>query len=158
MKKKVVQKILFVYNANSGARNAIMDSMHKVFSPTTYDCKLCDITYGVVSENRTWKRFRQNSPHQMVFLHKDEFAKKYASKFGHKFEFPIVLVEGEKGLEVLIPAEDLNQLKTAHGLIRLLKEHIWVFLQFGLGWFNLRGKRDGFYLFCPKKLELISSM
>lgn len=124
MKKKVQQKLIFVYNANSGARNALMDSMHKVFSPATYDCKLCDITYGVVSENKTWKKFRQNSKHQMVFLHKDEFAKKYASKFGYKFEFPIVLAEGDKGLEVLISIEELNGLKTAHGLIKLLKERI----------------------------------
>ena len=122
MKKKETQKILFIYNANSGARNAVMDSMHKVFSPSTYDCKLCDITYGVVSENRTWKRFRQNSRDKMMFLHKDEFAKQYASKFGYKFEFPIVLIEGKKGLEIMISTQELNELKTAHGLIRLLKE------------------------------------
>ncbi len=124
MKTKSRQKILFVYNANSGTRNAIMDSMHKVFSPSTYDCSLCDITFGIVSENRTWKKFRQESGHSMVFLHKDEFAKKYASKFGSKFDFPIVLVVGENGLEVLITTEELNGLKTARGLIRLLKERI----------------------------------
>ncbi|GMN10545.1 hypothetical protein MTsPCn9_24790 [Croceitalea sp. MTPC9] len=122
MKKKVPKEIVFVYNANSGAKNAVMDSMRKVFSPSTYDCKLCDITYGVVSENRTWKRFRQNSRDKMVFLHKDEFAKKYASKFGYKFEFPIVLIVGERGLELLISNKELNELKTAHGLIGLLKE------------------------------------
>lgn len=100
----------------------VLDSMHKVFSPQTYDCKLCDITFGVVSENRTWKRFRQESDLKMRFLHKDEFSKKYKSKFGYKFTFPIVLFEGENGLEVLISTEELNQLKTAHGLIRLVKE------------------------------------
>lgn len=124
MKKKVQQKLIFVYNANSGARNALMDSMHKVFSPSTYECKLCDITYGLVSENRTWKKFRRNSERKMVFLHKDEFAKQYASKFGHRFEFPIVLVEGKNGLELLISTEEINALKTSHGLIRLLKERI----------------------------------
>jgi len=124
MKKRKTKKVIFVYNANSGSRNAIMDSMHKVFSPATYNCKLCDITYGVVSENRTWKKFRQNSEHKMVFLHKDEFAKQYASKFGYKFEFPIILIEGDKGLEVLVTAEQMSELKTAHRLIWLLKERI----------------------------------
>ncbi|WP_350285126.1 GTPase [uncultured Croceitalea sp.] len=122
MEKKIPKRLVFVYNANSGARNALMDSMHKVFSPSTYYCKLCDITFGVVTENRTWRKFRQQSEYQMTFLHKDEFAKKYASKFGYKFEFPIVLVEGEKGLEVLITTQEVNELKTAQGLIRLLKE------------------------------------
>lgn len=124
MKKKTTQKLIFVYNADSGARNAILDSMHKVFSPSTYECNLCDITYGLMTENRTWKRFRQESPHTMVFMHRDEFAKKYASKFGYKFTFPIVLAEGENGLEVLIPTEELNMLKTAHALVRLVKERV----------------------------------
>jgi len=124
MKKKTAQKIIFVYNANSGAGNAVLDSMQKVFSPSTYDCKLCEITYGIVTENRTWKKFRQDSKHQMTFLHRDEFTKKYASKFGYKFEFPIVLAEGDKGLEVLVSTEEFNGLKTAHGLIRLLNERI----------------------------------
>lgn len=122
MKKKDLPKLLFIYNANSGARNAILDSMHKVLSPTTYDCNLCDITFGVISENKTWKKFRQASKQEMVFLHKNEFVKKYASKFGHKFTFPIILVEGKHGLEVVISTEELNQLKTAHGLVRLVKE------------------------------------
>lgn len=124
MKKKTAQKLIFVYNADSGARNAVVDSMHKVFSPKSYNCKLCDITYGVVSENRTWKRFRQDSAHEMVFLHKDAFTKRYASKFGYKFEFPIVLAAGERGLEVLISTHELNELKTAHGLIRLVKARL----------------------------------
>ena len=116
------QKLLFIYNANSGKANAFLDSMHKVFSPQTYDCKLCDITFGLISENKTWKRFRQESRQDMVFLHKDEFASKYKSKFGRKFTFPIVLTEGDKGLEVFISTEELNALKTPHGLIRLVRE------------------------------------
>lgn len=99
-----------------------MDSMHKVFSPSTYDCNLCDITFGIVAENRSWKKFREQSGHNFVFLHKDEFKKKYASKFGYKFTFPIVLVEGENGLEVLIGTQELNELKTASELIRLIQK------------------------------------
>lgn len=122
--KKKTEELVFVYNANSGAKNVMFDSLHKVFSPKTYDCKLCAITYGLVAENRTWKKFRQQSSHQMTFLHKDEFTKKYASKFGHKFDFPIVLIEGKSGLEVLVSKDELSDLKTANGLIQLLKERV----------------------------------
>ncbi|WP_343487661.1 GTPase [Allomuricauda sp. d1] len=122
MKKKPAQKLIFVYNANSGARNAVMDSMHKVFRPSTYECNLCDLTYGTFSENRVWKRFRQDSVHKMVFMHKDEFAKRYASKFGYKFDFPIVLIEGDNGLEVLISNTELSELKTPRSLVRLVEE------------------------------------
>ncbi|WP_435624835.1 GTPase [Flagellimonas sp.] len=124
MKKQIREKLIFVYNANSGKRNAILDSMHKVFSPSTYDCNLCDITYGLVSENTTWKKFREESEHDMVFLHKDEFAKKYASKFGAKFTFPIVLIEGINGLEVFISTEELNVLNTPKMLIQLVVERL----------------------------------
>lgn len=122
MKKKITQRLIFVYNANSGVRHAVMDSMHKIFSPSTYDCNLCDITFGVMSENNTWKKFRQESDKQMIFLHKDEFSKAYASKFGHKFTFPIALIEGENELEVLISTLELNKLKTAEELAQLIIE------------------------------------
>ncbi|MEM1337404.1 MAG: GTPase [Bacteroidota bacterium] len=114
--------LIFIYNANSGKGNAFLDSMHKVFRPETYDCKLCELTFGVVRENRRWKRFRETKKESMLFLHKDEFAKTYTSKFGHKFTFPIVLVEGISGLEVVITTEELNQLETVDSLIQMVEE------------------------------------
>ncbi|MEL6484565.1 MAG: GTPase [Bacteroidota bacterium] len=119
---KPIAKLVFVYNANSGKKNALLDSLHKVISPSTYDCNLCDITFGVVRENRKWKRFRKESQYPMEFLHRDEFQKTHASKFGYKFEFPIVLAEGEKGLEVFISTQELNGLKTPEALIQLIEE------------------------------------
>ena len=84
-------KLLFIYNANSGKINGYLDALHKVVSPKSYTCNLCDITYGIFTENKAWKKFRNESAIDMQFLHKDEFLKKYASKFGSKFTFPLVL-------------------------------------------------------------------
>ncbi|SNZ00835.1 GTPase [Flagellimonas pacifica] len=124
MIRKDFQKLLFVYNANSGIRNAILDSMHKVFSPSIYECSLCDVTFGVVSENKAWKKFRKESQYEMVFLHKDEFTKEYVSESMNKSTFPIVFLESAGGLEVFISTEELNHLKTSQELIRLVKERI----------------------------------
>lgn len=124
MKSETNQKLLFVYNANSGARNAILDSMHKVFSPSTYNCNLCDITFGVMAENRAWKKFREQSNIPMSFLHRDEFAKTYASKFGHKYTFPVVLIEGNDELELFISTEELNALQSAQELIDTIQKRI----------------------------------
>ncbi|MGX1928954.1 GTPase [Flagellimonas sp. 2504JD4-2] len=118
------KKLLFVYNANSGVSNAILDSMHKVFSPSTYDCNLCDITFGIVSENNTWKKFREESELQMDFLHKDEFQNDYPSVVDDSFDFPIVLSEDEKGLTVFITTKELNALQTAEELIQLVNERV----------------------------------
>ncbi|WP_421810935.1 GTPase [Flagellimonas sp.] len=117
-------RLLLVYNADSGTRNAILDSMHKVFSPSTYACNLCDITYGLVSENRVWKKFRKERSGQLEFLHRDEFKKQYACKFGAKFTFPIVLIETPMDLEVFITTDELNQLQTAGELINLIEKRL----------------------------------
>ena len=56
----------------------------------------------------------------MEFLHKDEFFKAYASKFGHKFTFPIVLGATSNGLEIFVKTEELNEMKNAKDLIELI--------------------------------------
>lgn len=121
MGNTMVNTLVFVYNANSGKLNALIDSAHKVLSPATYDCPLCDITYGVFTENRLWKQFREQSDTAMRFLHKDEFAKQYASKFGHKFTFPIILADTGHALEVVMDTQELKTVATAEELIALLQ-------------------------------------
>jgi len=105
-----LEKLIFVYNANSGTLNALMDSLHKVVNPSTYSCKLCELTYGSLEEKRRWKEFRENLEVETEFLHKDEFQKIYASKFGHKFEFPIILAQTNKGLEVFLTKEEFSEI------------------------------------------------
>ncbi len=121
MKEAKSQRLIFVYNADSGLGNLILDGAHKILSPDTYDCKLCELTFGAFTEKNVWKKFRIESQLQMDFLHRNEFKKQYASKFGHRFEFPIVLVEGASGLEVLIHSAEMNKLERAEDLIALIK-------------------------------------
>ncbi len=116
------QKLIFVYNADSGLRNVIIDGAHKIFSPNTYACNLCDITFGAFAENKTWKKFRQKTSLVMQFLHKNEFKSQYASKFGHKFNYPIVLIAVNENLDILVNTEELNKLKSAEDLIELIQQ------------------------------------
>jgi len=58
----------------------------------------------------------------MDFLHLDEFKKQYASKFGSKHTFPIVLLENKGELELFIATEELNTLKNAEELIELISK------------------------------------
>ncbi|MDT0646185.1 GTPase [Zunongwangia sp. F260] len=103
--------MIFIYNAASGPGNGVLDSLHKIFSPGTYSCSLCKLTYGITGEKKSWKHFRKSSGLEMEFLHADEFRKQYASKFGYKFDYPIVLTESDEGLQVLISTVELNKLK-----------------------------------------------
>lgn len=117
-----MESLIFVYNADSGKMNAYMDMLHKVVNPKTYPCSLCDITHGVFKERQQWKQFRENSKIPMEFLHKDEFLSSYASKFGHKFEFPVVLIATGNDLESFISKEELDKLKNEEELMGLVKK------------------------------------
>ncbi len=100
-------KLIFVYNADSGLMNTLIDIGHKALSPQTYECNLCGLTFGLVSEHKQWKQFREESNTDMEFLHRDEFEQKYA----RKFKYPVILKE-DNDLSVAISQAELNQIKT----------------------------------------------
>ena len=81
-------KVIFVYNAESGAANSILDIGHKILKPDTYSCNLCQLTFGTFTENSEWKKLRKSSNHEMEFLHKDEFEKKY----NETLNYPTILI------------------------------------------------------------------
>ncbi|MDC8003194.1 GTPase [Aureisphaera galaxeae] len=109
-------KLIFVYNADSGFVDKLLDNVHKIVSPSTYDCNLCTITFGKFTEDDLWKSYRQSSDHEMKFLHKDEFLNTYRSKWLPKYDFPVVLSEN-KELEVFIDATTLNEMNSSEELI-----------------------------------------
>ncbi len=118
------QKLIFIYNADSGLVNSLLDGAHKILSPATYECSLCKLTHGALSEKKRWTKFTEQLKAEgksLQFLHKDEFRKVYRSKFGHKFTFPILLVEGVSGLEVLVNTAELDTLDSTEQLIALVE-------------------------------------
>lgn len=109
-----MSKLLFVYNANSGIGNIVLDIAHKLFSPETYACNLCAITFDTFSENKTWKLFRERSDIDMSFFHIDEFELKHVHS---KFEYPIILEQTNTNLHTFLSKEDINKLATIEDLI-----------------------------------------
>jgi len=53
----------------------VADIGHKIFSPSTYPCDLCQLTHGVFKEREAWKSFIETLALPVVFLHRDEFIK-----------------------------------------------------------------------------------
>ena len=124
-----IDKLIFVYNANSGKLSAWLDSAHKIVSPSTYQCRLCDLTYGIFKENEEWVRFREseliNSHVQnLEFLHIDEFNKNYNSKWLPAYEYPLILMASNQGLEILMSAGEMNDIKTTTALISAITSKI----------------------------------
>lgn len=124
MQKQAIKKLIFIYNANSGKKNALVDIAHKIISPNTYACSLCDITFGFFKENKDWKKFRKASKISMEFLHKDEFTKAFASKFSFRTSYPVVLAETAYNLEFFIATDELNTIENVADLMRLVEERL----------------------------------
>ena len=110
-------KLIFVYNADSGLMNTLMDIGHKAISPQTYECNLCGLTFGLLSEHKQWKQFRSASNTEMEFLHRDEFEQKY----NRQFEYPVILKD-DSSLSVAISHTELNQINTLDELIERVKK------------------------------------
>jgi hypothetical protein len=113
--------LIFVYNANSGIFNAIMDSLHKTFSPKTYNCNLCAITYTSVSMKKQWKDFISKLNVPVLFLHRDELNKKYGII---DLQLPVLLTTRGNHFDVLLSAERLNEIKHLEDLIEQVKQKI----------------------------------
>ncbi|MDN3596482.1 GTPase [Zunongwangia endophytica] len=116
------KKLIFVYNANSGVWNSVLDSAHKILKPNSYSCNLCAITHGVIGEKSVWKKYRKSSNFKMEFYHKDGFLKAFASKYLLKFDFPVVLFAENGELELLISKEELEGISSVEKLIKILQK------------------------------------
>ena len=69
-------EIIFVYNANSGIKAAVIDYLHKIVHPSTYPCHLCALTHSNIGE-KVWKEFVKNSEVKMTFHLIDDFEAEY---------------------------------------------------------------------------------
>ncbi|MFD0933501.1 GTPase [Psychroflexus salinarum] len=116
--------IIFVYNANSGVNNSLLDTAHKFLNPKTYECKLCELTFGLISEKRKWKAFRKQSDIEMVFLHKDEYRRKFKSKFEKLYDLPVILYQDNYDLSLLMGKDELNQIEETETLIEKIKSRV----------------------------------
>lgn len=113
-----MSKLLFIYNANSGIGNLVLDVAHKLFRPETYACNLCTITHNTFSENKAWKTFREQSTIDMDFLHIDEFETKYKET---NFEYPIILKEEDTIVKPFLSKAIINTFNSVEDLIAAIK-------------------------------------
>jgi hypothetical protein len=112
------KQLIFVYNADGGMFDRIMDAAHKLFAPTTYQCSLCAITYGAVSMHKEWKDYMVKLPFETRFYHRDGFHREWPT---HNIALPaIMMLEEDGSLRTMISAEELNQQSSIAQLTALL--------------------------------------
>jgi hypothetical protein len=108
------RQLIFVYNANSGLFSTVSDFAHKILSRATYSCTLCALTYGNFSVKQEWKSFIQGLPVKSIFLHKDEFEKRFKIQVG----LPAIFMATNSDIEKII---DKREIESSHSLEELKK-------------------------------------
>jgi hypothetical protein len=115
-----MRKILFVYNADSGMINFMLDAAHKIFSPSTYPCNLCALTYTPTGLPR-WRRFVKKLPWPTEFLHKDELATQYGVADA---PLPAAFLWDGRTLQPWITAEEMTRFGSLDELITAVSQKL----------------------------------
>ena len=115
------QKLIFVYNAKSGAFNAVFDAIHKAVRPGSYKCTLCKLTYSFASMNGKWRKFINNLKIAVDFLHKDEFKQNFNYK---NPKFPAAFLHHNNKMKQLISPAEINRCKSINELMELVKDKV----------------------------------
>ena len=115
-------KLIFVYNSDGTFASLIKDTAHKLVSPKTYPCNLCRLTYPVAFMQEEWKNFIKSLPHEVVFLHRDEFHKQYPEQ--KEIRLPAVFKKDSSGMRLLISYDEINKAKNVQELIGAVKHFL----------------------------------
>ncbi len=113
------KQILFVYNANSSILEMSVDYLHKLLSPSTYQCSLCLLTHGNFGMKGAWKQFIQQLPLPVLFLYKDDFVKQYPPLAATLF--PAVFVNDNNRLSIVLTASEISKLGSLQALAATLQ-------------------------------------
>jgi hypothetical protein len=110
--------LIFVYNADAKLTSAAFDFLHKIVSPSTYQCKLCGITYGNFSMVKEWKDFLAALPVPVRLLHRDEWIR----ETGRSDKLPAAFLQKVNEITTWIPAEKMNQFEL-EDLMKFISEN-----------------------------------
>lgn len=111
--------LIFIYSTDSGAGSTLLDTGHKMLSPSTYKCSLCELTQDTIGEKERWKEFRKSVGLPMEFFHRDEFEKRYDLRF----DYPVILRK-DKNIEVLLGKERIDALTDLDDLVETVRQEV----------------------------------
>ncbi len=114
--------LIFVYNADSGVFNVLADIAHKLFSPETYQCNLCNLTHGYFQAREEWMTFLDDLDADIEFLHRDEYVRRYGKKESDEgVGFPAIFVKSQDGVKLWIDNKVINQMSSTDDLMETIR-------------------------------------
>jgi len=114
-------RLVFVYNAEAGLLNGVLDLGHKLVSPSTYACSLCAVTYSSFGMKRPWKDFVNGLGRPVRFAYRDQIRDEYGMT---DVAPPAVFEEKDGRLHPWLTADQLNGCRSLDELIELVSRRL----------------------------------
>ena len=124
--RRRVQRLVFVYAADSGLLSALVDSAKKLLM--VKGCSLCAITHGLAGERSEWRDCREEIGVPIDIFHRDDMPPPVAAAAQNRL--PCVLADtGDEIVPLLLPevidrlrggVADLKGRLVAHAAMRQL--------------------------------------
>ena len=112
-------EVVFVYNVDFTLFALVSDFVHRLTSPETYPCRLCDLTYDRFTVKREWKGFVDSLPVRTRVELRDRFHRKYPAQAA--VPLPAVFRRRSDGtLTTLVGAAEINGARTLDDLTVLV--------------------------------------
>ena len=118
--KRRIDRLIFVFNADSGSFNAFLDSARKLLQIN--GCTLCSITHGLAGEKSEWKECKEEIGVPVDYVHKDEIWPALEAAINGKL--PCVEAKTGDDLVLLLGPDVLDRCK---GSVADLKGRLTVF-------------------------------
>ena len=115
-------ELIFIYNAKSGVTNALFDWAHKIFSPNTYKCNLCAITFNNLGKEKKWRDFLESVNIESHFYYIDHLKDLHFVK--NPSELPCVYLKTDKNITLIIDSDELNSFNNVTELIEKLENYL----------------------------------
>jgi hypothetical protein len=93
MPKRKIERLIFIFDADSGAMGAIVDTARKLLM--IKGCALCQITHGVIGEKQDWKSCKEELGVPIDYLHRDDIPPSLESKVRENLPCIVAQVDGE---------------------------------------------------------------
>ena len=122
------RELILVYNADSDVFSLIKDAFHKTISPSTYQCNLCSLTFGMIGMRNEWKSFVDKLNIPYTFLHRDEFLdrlKTHPHDLG-AIEFPAIFLNKDGKIGLLINHIEINNCTSLDDLMNLVSKKLGI--------------------------------
>lgn len=113
--------LVFVYNADSGFLNTLLDIGHKLVSPATYSCRLCVLTHSTFHMRQEWREFVDGLDAEIEFLHRDELAARHGEL---PAELPAIFRRVESALVLWTTSADIRSCDTVTDLRKLIESRL----------------------------------